>query len=162
MKLILQHIYSLSLSLFKLINSDNFCWHDIQFKVNFIDPPPPEFSFAFAFAILRVINSEIILSRFALISVSMVVSKRVVLADVPRTPKTGTSVQETQRRYQKPERGYKKGTAAHKPERGHIRQNHPFRKPPFCLLSINPPKLQKNTKRTPRLHELFRKVRANL
>ena len=35
-----------------------------------------------------------------------VVSKRVVLADVP------------------PER---------KPERGHVRQNHPFTKPPFCL-----------------------------
>ena len=41
-------------------------------------PPPSEFSFAFAFVILRVINLEIILSRFAFISVSMVtrVSKR--------------------------------------------------------------------------------------
>ena len=28
-------------------------WHDSQFKVNFIDPPSPQFSFAFAFVILR-------------------------------------------------------------------------------------------------------------
>ena len=51
--------------------------------------------------------------------------------------------------YQKPERGYKKwndgtqtGTRAqnterryHKLERGYIRQNHPFTKPPFLSLS---------------------------
>ena len=37
-----------------------------------------------------------------------VVSKRVVLADVPWPPKTGTRVQKTERRYQNPERGYKK------------------------------------------------------
>ena len=33
------------------------------------------------------------------------------------------------------ERGYKKkGRRCQKPERGHIRQNHPFTKPPFCFL----------------------------
>ena len=37
----------------------------------------PNFTFAFAFVILKVINSEIILFRFALVSVSMVIpSKR--------------------------------------------------------------------------------------
>ena len=66
-----------------------------------------------------------------------VVYKRVVLADVPRN--------------QKRERGYiqmfpgtknrDEGTFGHspyqKPERGYIRQNHPFTKPPVCFLSIN-------------------------
>ena len=47
-----------------------------------------------------------------------VVSKRVVLADVPQ--------------YQNPERG---SMQYQKPERGHIRQNRPFAKPPFCFLS---------------------------
>ena len=67
-----------------------------------------------------------------------VVFQRVVLADVPRERKrergyirmfprnanllTGTRV----RSLDPPER---------KPERGHVRQNHPFTKPPFCLLS---------------------------
>ena len=65
-----------------------------------------------------------------------VVSKRVVLADVPwhqkrgnegtfrcsPVPNTGTRAHSDVRRCQKPERGY-------------IRQNHPFTKPPFCFLS---------------------------
>ena len=36
-----------------------------------IDASPPNYTFAFAFVILKVINSEIILFRFALISVSI-------------------------------------------------------------------------------------------
>ena len=51
-----------------------------NFKVNFIDPRPPEFSFAFAFVTLRVINSEIVLSRFAFISVSMASSANIFSA----------------------------------------------------------------------------------
>ena len=91
-----------------------------------------------------------------------VVSTRVVLVDVPWTPKTGTRVQKhgmtvpktgtrlqkTERRYQKLKRGYKKAErwyqkntkpgykkrsdGTKKLERGYIRQNHPFTKPPFC------------------------------
>ena len=40
--------------------------------------------------------------------------QRVLLADVPWTPKTGTRVQKTERGYQKPERGYKNRTTAQK------------------------------------------------
>ena len=49
-----------------------------------------------------------------------VVSKRVVLADVPPE--------------RKPERGYiQMFPRNEKPERGYVRQNHPFTKPPFYL-----------------------------
>ena len=37
-------------------------------------------------------------------------SQRVVLADVPWTPETGTTVQKTERRHKKPEQGHKNGT----------------------------------------------------
>ena len=38
-----------------------------------IDTSTPYFTFAFAFVILKVINSEILLFRFALISMSMII-----------------------------------------------------------------------------------------
>ena len=45
-------------------------------------------------------------------------------------PQTGTKVHSDVPRYQKPERGY-------------IRQNHPFTKPPFCFISTFIRKLEK-------------------
>ena len=81
-----------------------------------------------------------------------VVSKRVVLADVPRhqKPERGPRVHSDVPRYQKPRNEAtfgcspvsKTGTKVHsdvprhqKPEQRYIRQNHPFTKPPFCFLS---------------------------
>ena len=63
-----------------------------------------------------------------------VVSKSVVLADVPPEWKTGTQV----RSGVPPERKTGTRVRSHvpperKPERGYIRQNHPFTKPPFYL-----------------------------
>ena len=65
-----------------------------------------------------------------------VVSKRVILEDVPCTE---TSSQKTSFPAVLP--WQKKAMIFDvpgllKPERGYIRQNHPFPKPPFCFLSI--------------------------
>ena len=60
------------------------------------------------------------------------VSKRVILADVPPERKTGTRV----RSHVPPER---------KPERGYIRQNHPFTKPPLYLPVTSEHATLKNT-----------------
>ena len=52
--------------------------------------------------------------------------KRVVLVDVPGTPNTGVRAQKTERHNQKP-------------ERGHIRQNHRFTKPPWQTSALYGP-----------------------
>ena len=85
-------------------------------------------------------------------------SKRVVWADVPPE--------------RKPERGYirmfpqnenrNEGTFScspgtktrnENPERGHIRQNHPFTKPPFCLpMTLSQARKAKNTRN---VHQVF-------
>ena len=65
------------------------------------------------------------------------VRKRVVSKTVvPWTPqnwnkgtKNGTTVPKIRNE------GTKNGTTIQKMERGYIRQNHPFTKPPFCILS---------------------------
>ena len=59
-----------------------------------------------------------------------VVSKRVVLADVPGAQKPERGYKNQCSWTRKPERGYKKT------ERGHIRQKRPFTKPPSCFLLI--------------------------
>ena len=80
-----------------------------------------------------------------------VVSKRVVLADVPPGMKTGTWVHSPKPPFWKPsfylpmslfgvdKRVVSKRVVSadvppeRKPERGYVRQNHPFTKPPFYL-----------------------------
>ena len=49
--------------------------------------------------------------------------------------KTGTRVHSDVPRHQKPDEGTFGCSLVPKPERGYIRQNRPFTKPPFCFLS---------------------------
>ena len=55
----------------------------------------------------------------------------------PGSPTTGTKGYKKGDGPPKPEQVYKKQERRYqKPDQGHIRQNHPFTKPPVCLLSI--------------------------
>ena len=77
-----------------------------------------------------------------------VVSKRVVLADVPLRQKLERGDIRMFPRYHKPERGYIRmspGTKNRK--RGHIRRNHRDSKPPFCFLSTFGPLSKGNFRR---------------
>ena len=66
-----------------------------------------------------------------------VVSKRVGLADLPWTPKTGARVQKTERRYDNRNDGTKRTGRHQKPERGQIRQTAPlFRTKKNNLVSV--------------------------